>query len=508
MRIVQPKAASGGIRRRTIIEASGTLTLSSLILRVSSGCIKQPAHSFLYTGSANESAHEPPRLPDDWRPSTNERTLFADHDFTACERMKFMTDRLAPTLLATALLTTMALSGTDAVRTASVEARLAVPGSVNTAPSVAAQGRTVVIAWAASRNGVTDVYAATSRDGGAVFSPPRRVNDQDADANFNGDQATRVTIGGTQASPVITVIWPVRKSAIRMARSVDRGKSFARTVTMHDPHLQGVRGWHSATAGPDGTLHALWLDGRNAEGVSDPTTKIPASQQRQDVFHAALMPDGRILETRVATDVCYCCKTAVAVGPSGRVYAAWRHVFSGSIRDIAFSLSRDSGASFAPLVRVSQDNWAINGCPEDGPAMVVDASDAIHLVWPTVVSEGQQKALFYAFSQDGRGFSDRRRIPTQGPTTPSHPQLALGARGEIAIVWDEVQDGKRRVSMSRLPQPATKEGPRWSPPLVLSAEEPARFPVVAGLVNGFVVAWTSGAPDTSVIAVRRVFSKL
>ena len=136
--------------------------------------------------------------------------------------------------------------------------------------------------------------------------------------------------------------------------------------------------------------------------------------------------------------------------------------------------------------------------------MVVDGNDMIHLVWPTVVSE--QKALFYGYSQDGRVFSDRQRIPTQGPTTPSHPQLALGGRGDIAIVWDEMQDGKRRVSMSRLPRPATNEGPRLSPPQVLSAEEPARFPVVVGLADGFVVAWTSGTPDTSVIAVRQVFS--
>ena len=138
--------------------------------------------------------------------------------------------------------------------------------------------------------------------------------------------------------------------------------------------------------------------------------------------------------------------------------------------------------------------------------MAVDASETIHLVWPTVVNEGgQQKALFYASSRDGRAFSGRQRVPAPGATTPSHPQLALSARSEIAVVWDDMQDGKRRVLMTRLPRPVANEGPRFSPPQVLSTEDPVRFPVVAGVGDGFVVAWTSGAPDTSVIAVRRAF---
>ena len=158
------------------------------------------------------------------------------------------------------------------------------------------------------------------------------------------------------------------------------------------------------------------------------------------------------------------------------------------------------------LVRVSQDNWEIRGCPEDGPAMAVDTAGAIHLAWPTVVNEGgQQKALFYTSSGDGRAFSGRQRIPAPGTTTPSHPQLALSAGGGIAVVWDDMQDGKRRVLMTRSSRRAANGDPRFSPSQVLSTDGPVRFPVVAAVGEGFVAAWTSGAPDTSVIALRRVF---
>ena len=41
----------------------------------------------------------------------------------------------------------------------------------------------------------TDVYAAFSRDGGASFGAPARVNDVDGDARVSGEQAPRVALG-------------------------------------------------------------------------------------------------------------------------------------------------------------------------------------------------------------------------------------------------------------------------------------------------------------------------
>jgi hypothetical protein len=123
------------------------------------------------------------------------------------------------------------------------------------------------------------------------------------------------------------------------------------------------------------------------------------------------------------------------------VYAAWRHIFPGSTRDIAFAKSTDGGRHFSPLVRVSEDKWELNGCPEDGPALAVDQSGLIHIAWATLVSDGeQQKALFYATSRDSKTFSPRARVPTAGVTNPGHPQMVLTPDGGAAIVWDEMID--------------------------------------------------------------------
>ena len=112
--------------------------------------------------------------------------------------------------------------------------------------------------------------------------------------------------------------------------------------------------------------------------------------------------------------------------------AAWRHVYPGDLRDIAFAISRDGGRSFSAPSRVSEDGWAINGCPDDGPALVVDAGGVTHIVWPTVIAGDEPVgALFYASTRDGQRFTPRVRIPTLGSPKPMHPQVALAADGTL-----------------------------------------------------------------------------
>jgi hypothetical protein len=162
------------------------------------------------------------------------------------------------------------------------------------------------------------------------------------------------------------------------------------------------------------------------------------------------------------------------------------------MRDIAFARSTDGGAHFSPPLRVSEDKWELNGCPEDGPAIGIDPTGTIHIAWATLVTDGEpQKAIFHATSRDGKAFSPRTRVPTAGITNPGHPQLALESDG-AAIFWDETVDGVRRVSMSRV---SRKGG--FQPPLVISGNESALGPVTARTAAGdLLVAWTS-RPATS-----------
>lgn len=395
---------------------------------------------------------------------------------------------------------------------------LGVAGHANSTPSLAVLERTVAAVWTAAKEGTTNLYLAVSNDGGATFSAPRRVNDQDGDAGATNEQPPRVVISGTRDAPTLTVLWSkrdpgpqqTRRDIIRMARSTDGGKTFSPARTTHDPAFSGARGWESLTLGPDGTTHAVWLDGRDAARKMVESAKHSGmahkGQPPQDVYHGTIAPDGRIVESLIATGVCFCCKTAVAVDARGAVYAAWRHIFPGSMRDIAFAKSTDGGRHFGPLVRVSEDKWELNGCPEDGPTIAVDQSGVIHIAWATLISEGeQQKALFYATSRDGRTFSARARVPTTGMTNPGHPQMTLTPVG-LAIVWDEMVDGVRRISYTKVSRAGA-----FQPPQTVSESEPGSHPVIVSVpASQVLVAWTSrpspgqSASDGSLIRLRRL----
>ena len=405
-----------------------------------------------------------------------------------------------------------------AARPASPQMALGVAGAVNATPSLAVDGRAVAVVWTTSKDGVANVYVATSTDAGATFSEPRRVNDVDGDATANNEQPPRVSMSGSGSNRTLTVVWSkrnegpqrTRRDAIRVARSADGGRTFSSAGFTHDSALSGARGWESLAVGSDGRVHAVWLDGRDAERkmaeAAAHSGMAHKGQPPQDIYHGIVTADGRIAESVIANGVCFCCKTAVAVDARGVVYAAWRHIFPGSIRDIAFAKSTDGGRRFDPLVRVSEDKWELNGCPEDGPTLAVDQAGTIHIAWATVVNEGEpQKALFYATSRDGKTFSPRVRLRVAAEATPGHPQLTLTPDGGAAIAWDEVVAGVRRVAFTRVSRAGVFE-----PVQILSGDETAQNPVIVQSDGAILVAWTSrsstakSAADPSVIKMRRL----
>jgi hypothetical protein len=122
----------------------------------------------------------------------------------------------------------------------------------------------------------------------------------------------------------------------------------------------------------------------------------------------------------------------------------------------------------------------------------------VHLVWPTVVSQPRpHKAVFYASSRDGATFTARMRV-TAVDRNVAHPQIAVARDGRVAVLWDEIVDGQRRVLLGGVGEDGI------TGPMTVSADRTASYPVAAFTGSGLVVAWTEGAPESSQIAVRFV----
>ena len=207
-------------------------------------------------------------------------------------------------------------------------------------------------------------------------------------------------------------------------------------------------------------------------------------------------------EREVLNGVCYCCKVAMAASADGAIVAAWRHVYAGNIRDIAFTISRDGGRTFAGAQRLSEDRWQLAGCPDDGPALAVDGAGGIHAVWPTVIGgEKPEGAIFYASSRDGRSFSPRTRIPTLGSPKPMHPQIVAANSGTLAVAWDEVIGGVRQAAMRAIEfdqagQPVFGATTRLGRPDAASS-----YPILVSTPDGLLAVFVEGKAGAAVVRV-------
>lgn len=395
---------------------------------------------------------------------------------------------------------------------------LSVAGRRNATPTVAADGTVVAVAWGASlASGSTDIFVAVSRDGGLTFGAPARVNHIDGDAYVNGEQPPHIALlPRARRDPAIVVVWTTKGDGgtkLLQSRSDDGGRTFAPASLVPGTDAAGNRGWQAIAVDPRGRVDAVWLDHRELahdssmaashhdhRAAGKPDGVVMA--QKSKLFVGSL--DGALAPRALTGGVCYCCKTAL-VASGDAIYAAWRHVYPGNVRDMAFTMSRDGGRTFSDPLRVSEDKWVLEGCPDDGPAMAVDAQNRVHIVWPTLVAgaaEGGEPniALFYAMSTDGKRFTARERIPTEG--TPHHPRIAIGADQTLTIAWEELASGTRQIAIGRAP--IDRNGrPRFRRE-AMSGSATGVYPALAAASGAVVAAWASVSSSASTIQVRRI----
>lgn len=266
-------------------------------------------------------------------------------------------------------------------------------------------------------------------------------------------------------------------SALRVVRSTDHGRTWSRPVTVTDDTTEfGSHNFHALTTGPDGTVYVSWLDGRMGKSAAYVTHSTDGG--------ATWAPNVRMS----VGEACPCCRTALAAGANGVVYAAWRAVLTGNIRDIVVARSTDNGATWGAPVRVHADDWKIDGCPHAGPSVQLDAAGKLHVLWWT--GKPDASGVFYAVSSDsGASFNDPVAVSRQAMPVPSHVQLALTDSGAVVAAWDEVR-GTMPVVYVRT---ASVNG-AFGPVVALTdTTQSSQYPVIGTHGNTAYVAWASTA---------------
>jgi len=266
------------------------------------------------------------------------------------------------------------------------------------------------------------------------------------------------------------------KSALRFARSDDAGATWSEPVSVNEGEAFGSHNFHSLLAGPDGRVYAAWLS--NVRGASA-------------VWLRASTDGGRTWDAARAiheAPTCPCCRTALALDADGTLYAAWRKIFEGEVRDIAVIASRDGGTTWAAPVKPRDDGWVFDGCPHAGPSMRVGTDGAVHIAWWT--GKAGAAGVWYARSSDHGATWRAQPIDTAQRSAPAHVQLALSERGMVVVVWDDGKNARPAILL----RASSDGGAAFGRVVTVSdGQTAAAYPVLAVHGDSLTVAWAQTA---------------
>ena len=280
---------------------------------------------------------------------------------------------------------------------------------------------------------------------------------------------------------------------VNIARSVTRGQFWTKPLVPHRDNTQTEHGFVSLIALPDARLGAIWLDGRNMKGSGE---HAPAAES-MTLRYATIGDDGTLSdEAQLDERVCECCQTAAAVTSDGPI-AVYRDRSAGEVRDIY--LVRQVNGSWTTPQAVFADNWQIDGCPVNGPAIAANGRNVV-VAWFS--SPNNAPRVKVAFSTDaGATFSQPIQID-DGENVGRVDTLLL-ADGSALVCWLAGNAEGGQIKVRRV-----QANGALGPPAVIAQTDISRssgFPRMARWRGEVHFAWTEfGNPSrvrTAVIDV-------
>lgn len=264
---------------------------------------------------------------------------------------------------------------------------------------------------------------------------------------------------------------------VTIARSFDGGRTWGRPFV---PHRDGVRAEHgfvSLFAAQDGALSAVWLDGREMQpGAGD------HGHGNMTLRYVKVRRDGTLSdESALDKRVCECCQTSAAMTSAGPV-VVYRDRSEQEIRDIAIVRLRNG--KWSEPRPVFQDNWRLDGCPVNGPA-VAASGRRVAVAWYTAA--GNTPRVKLAFSSDaGESFGAPVSVDNGNPA--GRVDVLLLNDGSALVCWLEKLPDGGEIRVRRVRPDGSSDQA-----ITVSASGTARsngFPQMARAGNSLIFAWT------------------
>lgn len=322
------------------------------------------------------------------------------------------------------------------------------------------------LAWVFSGH----VYVQHSEDSGKTYSQPLSVNRvpekiaarAENRAKIQLDNAGNIYISWTQS------LNKLYTGNIRFSRSVDGGQSFSQPITVNDDLQEISHRFDSMVVSDDGKVFISWLDKRDQQAAKDKQQEYIGGA----LYYSYSDDQGQSFSKNMnlSDNSCVCCRIAMALDNNNLPVIAWRDIYGNDaknqIRDHSL-ITFSSALKPAKKIRLSNEQWKINGCPHHGPALDVDGNNIVHSTWFNDVSNEEQDGdhvLFYgnssnAYKAMGFGQADKQ---SAHPYVLSIDHSALNQT--VFLVWKEF-DGKKTDILMKT---STDAGLSWSQNKVVS----------------------------------------
>jgi hypothetical protein len=318
-------------------------------------------------------------------------------------------------------------------------------------PDIAADDTgNLFVVYAEHQNGrIGDIKLLRLDSNGKKIDEAVSVNPIPGEATVWAGDPPRIVVRGQN----VYIAWTrklgdpkARGNDLVLSVSRDSGMTFEPPVRVNDDVEPASHGMHALAVGENGDVIMLWLDERSLVGKSahQMTGGHEMTEPNAEVYYAISKDSGRSFgaNTKLASDVCPCCKAALLVDQDSTIYAAWRQVLEGEHRHIAVARSDNGGETFNKPVIVSDDKWQINACPVSGAALVVSSGGILDVFWYTAGDAGQAGIYFSRSTDRGNSFAPRILVSYEG--TAGTPSAAVG--GEREVVVFPVADGGLSVA--------------------------------------------------------------
>lgn len=258
--------------------------------------------------------------------------------------------------------------------------------------------------------------------------------------------------------------------------------------TWRDPfllHQDGTESEHGfVTLFPqEGSVGAVWLDGRNyiVDGeflYQDHNGNVLGTA----LHYAQFSSSGNRLKSFELDEIaCDCCLPVIAQSSDGFVLA-YRDRSLEERRDIV--VRRMSGGNWQDAVLVGDDNWIIEACPINGPAIAAD-DNSVAVAWFSATNNEPYVRL--ALSADaGKSFGEPIEIDADGSF--GHVDLVLTDEGDAIVSWLRSDADRVAITLRRI----TAEGVVGEAQTVAHIDigRPADFPQMVKVGRQLVFAWS------------------